>query len=91
MTEEKLIPSKQLLRGLVHNLRMLNSDYQFWLVFNNSSDDEPFPFLSVCIKTYEYNFDELKCPEHFSYDPDRHLFLVDGMELVYLRTLKDNN
>ena len=91
MTENKIVPSKQLLRGLVHNLRMLNPGYQFWLGFSNLSCDEPAPFTSAWLKTYEYNFDELKCQEHFSYDPERQLFLVDGQELVYLRTLKDNN
>ena len=91
MTEEKLIPSKQLLPGLVHDLRMLNRGYQFWLGFSNLSCDEPAPFTSAWFETYEYNFDELKCPKHYSYDPEQHLFLVDGQELVYLRTLKDNN
>lgn len=91
MTEERLIPSKKLLQWLVHNLRMLNPGHQFWLEFNNSSDDESFPFLSICIMTYEYNFDDLKCPKHFSYNPEQHLFFVDGMELIYLYRLKDNN
>lgn len=91
MTENKLVPSKQLLLELLHNLRMLNPGYQFWLTFSDFSRDEPTPFASAWFETYEYNFDELKCPENFSYDPERHLFLVDEQELVYLRTLKDNN
>ena len=91
MTENKLVPSKQLLLNLFHDLKALNPHYQLWLAFSDLSRDEPTPFASAWIETYEYNFDELKCPEHFSYDPERHLFLVDGQELVYLRTLKDNN
>lgn len=91
MTENKLVPSKQLLLELLHNLRMLNPGYKFWLAFSDFSRDEPTPFASAWFETYEYNFDELKCPKHYSYDPEQHLFLVDGQELVYLRTLKDNN
>ena len=91
MTENKLVPSKQLLRGLVHNLRMLNPGYQFWLAFSDFSRDEPTPFASAWFETYEYNFDELKCPKHYSYDHEQHLFFVDDMELIYLYRLKDNN
>ena len=91
MTENKLVPSKQLLLNLFHELKALNPPYQLWLAFSDLSRDEPTPFASAWFETYEYNFDELKCPKHYSYDPEQHLFLVDGQELVYLRTLKDNN
>lgn len=91
MTENKLVPSKQLLLNLFHDLKALNPHYQLWLAFSDLSRDEPTPFASAWFETYEYNFDELKCPKHYSYDPEQHLFLVDGQELVYLRALKDNN